>query len=93
MSTPRAYPETTTRPHLAISSPHARAALKPWLVADREPQILPGDTVTVPFQVAGQLGVSAARESGVADLALSVEAFAIGNPGVHVLVVSVGKTV
>jgi hypothetical protein len=54
---------------------------------------LPGDTVTVPFQVAGQLGASAARESGAADLALSVEAFAIGNPGVHVLVVSVGKTV
>ena len=54
---------------------------------------LPGDTVTVRFQVAGQLGVSAARESGAADLALTVEAFAIGNPGVRVLVVSVGKTV
>lgn len=52
---------------------------------------LPGDTVTIRFQAAGQLGVPAAKESGAADLALTVEAFAIGNPGVHVLAVSVGK--
>lgn len=38
-STPRAYPDMTASLHLATSSPHAYAALSPWLEASREPQI------------------------------------------------------
>jgi len=51
-----------------------------------------GDTLTLPFQVAGGLGVPAAREHGAPDLALTLEASAVSDRGIRVLAVSVGKT-
>jgi hypothetical protein len=51
----------------------------------------PGDTVTIPFQVAGKLGVQAAKQYPAPDLALTVEASAVSNRDAHVLALSVGK--
>lgn len=50
------------------------------------------DTLIVPFQLAGQLGVPAATEPGAPDLALTLEARATSDQGMQVLAVRVGKT-
>jgi hypothetical protein len=50
-----------------------------------------GETVTVPFQVAGGLGVPAASEHGAPDLTLTLEASATSDRGIRVLAVRVGK--
>jgi hypothetical protein len=49
------------------------------------------DTLTVPFQVSGALGVASAREHPAPDLALTVAATSISESGVHVLALGVGK--
>lgn len=49
------------------------------------------ETVTVPFQVAGRLGVPFATEHGVPDLTLTLEAGAGSEQGIRVLAVRVGK--
>jgi hypothetical protein len=52
----------------------------------------PGEAVTIPFQVAAQLGVPAAREHGAQDIVLTTEASASSDPAARVLVVRVGKS-
>jgi hypothetical protein len=50
-----------------------------------------GETVMVPFQVAGGLGVSAASEQVAPDLTLTLEASATSDRGARILAVRVGK--
>lgn len=50
-----------------------------------------GDTLVVPFQLAGQLGTPAATEHGAPDLVLTLAARAISDQGIHVYAVRVGK--
>jgi hypothetical protein len=52
---------------------------------------LVGDTFTVGFQVAGELGVPAANQDSAPDLALTVEATAANDHGMRILAVAVGK--
>jgi hypothetical protein len=51
----------------------------------------PGEVVTIPFQVAAQLGVPSASDYGAPDLALAVEASVMGDPAIRVVLISVGK--
>lgn len=51
------------------------------------------DTVTVPFQVAGRLGVPATAEQVPPDLTLTLEAGAASEQGIRVLAVRVGKAI
>jgi hypothetical protein len=50
-----------------------------------------GETVTLPFQTAGGLGVPAASEHGAPDLTLTLDANATSDRGIRVLALSVGK--
>lgn len=50
-----------------------------------------GDTLTVGFQLAGELGVPAATEDDAPDLTLTLEATATNDHGMRVLAVAVGK--
>jgi hypothetical protein len=50
-----------------------------------------GDTLTLPFQVAGGLGVLAVSGHAAPDLTLTLEASATSDRGIRVLAVRIGK--
>ncbi len=51
----------------------------------------PGDVVTIPFQVGGQLDVPVARNERAPDLQLTVRASAASDPNAYVIAVGIGK--
>jgi hypothetical protein len=51
----------------------------------------PGDVVTIPFQVGGQLDMAAVRDERAPDLRLTVRASSASDPNAYALAVGIGK--